>query len=803
MRAFLFSVWSFVLLLSPALSAQSIFVYDQQTGTPIADVMIYNQSKTVSAITDKMGKADSKLFGNSQELVFQHSAYYTVTLSIHDLSKQHYKVGMNQKLIDLEEIVVSANSWEVNKKEVPNKIEVIKRKDILFENPATSADMLDKSGMVFVQKSQLGGGSPMIRGFAANKILFIVDDVRMNNAIYRSGNLQNLLQADVNSVKSAEIIFGPGTNLYGSDALGGVMDIHLKAPGQNSDKTWKTTGQAMVRTASAAFEKTGHLSLNVANNRWAFLTMITYSAFNDLRMGSHGNDFYLRPEYATVINGKDSVITNSNPLIQKYSGYKQLNITQKIRYNINNLSALNLNFYYSGTSDVPRYDRLIQQKGDKLKYAQWYYKPQQWIMADLQYINHKKSKFADNLKATLAFQHVTEGRNDRKLNSNWLRDRVETVKAVSLNVNIDKKLAPGQFFYYGLEGVFNHVGSAGVESNLLTGEQLNTATRYPDGGTRYFLGGAYLTYKNNFAEDVFTFQAGLRASYSYLHSVFIDTSWYHLPYNRVSLSSGALTGNTGIVYHPNDWKISLNLSSGYRAPNLDDVAKIFDSEPGNVVVPNSGLKPEYLYNADFSVEKSFQNKIRVEATIFYSYLYHAMVRRDFTLNGADSMMYDGEMSKIQAVVNAGFANIYGISGVFSTQLNRFLAFTINANYIMGYDDEGMALRHVSPFFGRASLRFEHEKIRLELSSVYNGTVTYQNLAPSERDKTHLYAPDKDGNPYAPAWNTVNFKGSYAFNQTFLLTVGVENILDKRYRPYSSGITAPGINFIAAFRVSFQ
>ena len=802
MKGFSISVLWLMVLLPLQIVAQNITVYDQQTGKPVSDVSIYNQSKTISTVTDKAGKANSRIFANSDMIHFQHPSYNTVTMKMENLRKQHYKVSLNEKLIDLEEIVVSANSWEVNKREVPNKIEVIKRKDIDFENPSTSADMLDKSGMVFVQKSQLGGGSPMIRGFAANKILFVLDGVRMNNAIYRSGNLQNVLQADVNSVKSAEIIFGPGTNIYGSDALGGVMDVHLKSPVQNNAEKWMVSGQVMVRTASAAFEKTGHLTLNIANNKWAFLTMITYSGFNDLRMGSKGNDFYLRPQYATVVNGNDSVVSNSNSLIQKHSGYSQLNATQKIRFNIDNLSSLNLNFYYSGTSDVPRYDRLIQKKGDGLKYPDWYYQPQQWIMTDLQYINHKKTVLSDNYKVTLAYQHVAEGRNDRKFGNEWLRERVETVDAVSFNFNVDKALGHHQFLYYGLEGVFNYVASTGHKNNIVTGDQIPTATRYPDGGTHYFLGGAYLTYKNNFAEDIFTFQAGIRASYSYLQSNFNDTSWYHLPYSILTLNNGAVTGNAGLVYHPNDWKISINLSSGYRAPNLDDVAKVFDSEPGNVVVPNSGLKPEYLYNADFTIEKSFQNKIRVEATAFYSYLHHAMVRRDFTLNGADSMMYDGEMSKIQAVVNAGYAYIYGVSGVFSAQLNRFLAFNVSANYIKGYDDEGFALRHVSPFFAHASLRFEYEKMRLELVSVYNGEISYTNLAPTERDKTHLYAPDAQGNPYSPAWSILNLRGSYAFNQTFLLTLGVENILDKRYRSYSSGITAPGINFIAAIRVSF-
>jgi len=784
------------------LLSQVITIYDQQTGKPVSDVLLYNHAKTITTVSDKAGKANVSIFNQSASVFFRHPSFYTLEISFADFKKLDYKIMLNERLIDLDEIVVSANSWEVNKSEVPNQIEVIKSKDIVFTNPPTTADMLDKSGEVFIQKSQLGGGSPMIRGFAANSILFILDGVRMNNAIYRSGNLQNILQADVNSVENAEIIFGPGTNIYGSDALGGVMDIHIQRPVLNSSKQWKLSGQLFARASSAAMEKTLHFKLNLANNKWGFLTLLSFSGFDDLRMGSNGDDFYLRPEYVTEIDGNDTIVQNNNSLIQKFSGYNQFNITQKIEYNIDNKSSLNFSFYYSGTNDVPRYDRLNQKKHDKLKYAQWYYSPQQWIMGNIRYLNHKKSGIADNYKITLSYQNVSEGRNDRKFQNDWLRKRVEKVNIVSANFDFDKAISKQQFLFYGAEAVYNHVGSTGEKTNLKTQKTVPTATRYPDGGTDYILAGLYLTYKNNFSNIPFTFQAGGRLSYSYLNATFGDTSWYHLPYSNIELNNGALTGNAGLIYHPRSWKISMNLSSGYRAPNLDDVAKVFDSEPGNVIIPNENLKPEYLYNIDLSIVKSFNNSVKIGVTGFYSYLDNAMVRRDYTLNGADSIMYDGEMSKVEAIVNAGYAVIYGVSGKISIQFNKFIGFSTKASYIKGHDDEGYALRHVSPFFTHSSFIFERKKLRMELTGIYNGTISYENLAPSERSKTHLYTKGEDGNPYAPSWWTLNLRGSYAFNQTFLLTMGIENMLDKRYRPYSSGITAPGINVIAGLRVTF-
>src|SRR5688572_16162673 len=135
----------------------------------------------------------------------------------------------------LEGVVVSVNKWEQKLNEVPNKIVKISKSEILRNNPQTSADLLGQSGTVFIQKSQLGGGSPMIRGFATNRVLLVFDGVRMNNAIYRSGNLQNIISIDALSTQTAEVIFGPGSLIYGSDAIGGVMDFHTLEPRFSKD----------------------------------------------------------------------------------------------------------------------------------------------------------------------------------------------------------------------------------------------------------------------------------------------------------------------------------------------------------------------------------------------------------------------------------------------------------------------------------------------------------------------------------------------------------------------------------------
>jgi hemoglobin/transferrin/lactoferrin receptor protein len=709
--------------------------------------------------------------------------------------------------VNLTEVVISANKWEANIKEVPNQIEVIQSRDIVFENPATTADMLSSGGLVYVQKSQLGGGSPMIRGFAANRILFVVDGVRMNNAIYRSGNLQNILQADVNSIESTEVIFGPGTNIYGSDALGGVIDVHTLKPKFGIDEKWDVSGHGFARLASAAFEKTLHADINFGNNKWALLTSISYTDFDDLIMGSRFNEYATRPEYVDRINGIDSVVPNDNINKQRFSGYSQLNFIAKIRQQFSKDVDWTLSFYISQTGDVPRYDRLLQytdktQPNDTLKYAQWYYRPQQWLMNSLEMNFNKKTKIYDQSSYTLAYQHVREGRNDRNFRDDWLRQRNERVNIFSMNADYDKSLRWENFFFYGLEVVYNEVTSTGIEENISNGETEPVSTRYPDGGNDYLQAGAYFSYKKNYTETPLSLQAGLRYSYTGLNSRFEDTTFYHFPYSSINVQNHAITGSAGLTYRPGTWQLRFNLSSGFRAPNLDDVAKVFDSEPGNVVVPNENLKPEYLYNADLGIVKNFNEVAKLQLSTFFSYLVDAMVRRDYTMNGYDSIWYDGEMSKVQSVINTGSATIYGATLLFDWSIFQNLGFRTVLTFIKGTDDEGYALRHAPPLYGSTSLTYELNRFKTSIIAAYNGEISYENMAPSERNKAYFYASDSNGNPYSPGWWRLDFKGSYAFTQAFLVTFGVENILDYRYRPYSSGITAPGRNFYAALRFSF-
>ncbi len=717
------------------------------------------------------------------------------------------------KTEELGEVIISFNKWEQQLNEVPNKITKISRAQIQLQQPQTAADMLGQSGSVFIQKSQLGGGSPMIRGFATNRVLLVVDGVRMNNAIYRSGNLQNVISIDPLSLEAAEVVFGPGSLIYGSDAIGGVMDFHTLEPRFSKDKNLLVKGSALARYSSANNENTIHADWNVAGQKLSWASSITYSKFDDLKMGKHGGqDRYLRPEYVIRRNNKDTILTNDDPSVQRFTGYEQWNLLQKLKYRINDRMNLQYSFNYGGTGTHPRYDRLIQYRSGRLRFAEWNYGPMLWRMHTLHFLSNQATALYDNLRLTAGYQNYEESRIDRTIDRSSRNRQGETVDAISANIDAVKSLGKGQLFW-GAEYVHNSVGSHGTITNITNGSSEPSVSRYPD-DSRWFTAGAYGSYKINLWEDL-TLTSGIRYSYNGLKAEF-DDRFIPFPYEKASIEKGAVTFNLGTVYRPgNNWQLHAHVSSGYRMPNIDDIGKLFESAPGNVTVPNPALTPEYAWNMELGVAYEIPGDDdglpagRLELTGFYTLLDNAIVLRPFTFNGQDSIDFDGAHSQVNALQNVARATVWGIQAGVFLPVHKWWVVKMNANYTNGKEtddapgsDRKVPLRHAPPFFGNLAIQFNRSKWLLETNLVYNSRISADKLAPSEQSKTDIYALDVNGMPYCPEWYTLNIKGSYRLLPGFLVSLGLENITNQRYRPYSSGLVAAGSNFIASLRASF-
>lgn len=619
----------------------------------------------------------------------------------------------------LGDVVVSATKWRQPRTEVPNKITQITQLQILRNNPQTAADLLGQSGTVFIQKSQLGGGSPMIRGFATNRVLLVVDGIRMNNAIYRSGNLQNVISIDALSTENAEVVFGPGSLIYGSDAIGGVMDFRTLEARFATGNDVQVRGSALARYSTANKENTGHADVNFGWKRWALLSSFTYSKFDDLKMGTHGGqDSYLRPEYVQRINGIDSIVQNPDPRVQRFSGYEQLNLLQKVRFKASEQVDLQYSFTFAQTGDAPRYDRLLQYRQGRLRFAEWQYGPMLWRAHSLQALLSGKNRLYDEAKVIVAYQNYDESRIDRTRAQTARHRQSEGVNAFSINWDAVKGLGKGQLFY-GAEYVRNKVRSSGEETDINTGIKTPYVSRYPDGST-WSTSGLYGSYKIDVHPKA-TFTAGLRYSYNTLDATF-DPTFIPFPYEKAEINDGALTGNAGLVVRlGKGWQLNGLVSTGYRMPNVDDIGKLFESVPGNITVPNPALRPEYAWNFEAGIAKR-TDKFRVELNGFHTILNNAIVRRPFLFNGQDSIVFDNTKSRVEALQNVAKATVWGVQASAEFFFAKNLSLLSHANWIAGTEtddakDEQVPLRHAPPFYGSTHLRYRANKLFAEAYAV--------------------------------------------------------------------------------------
>ncbi|MDU8884809.1 TonB-dependent receptor [Yeosuana sp. MJ-SS3] len=798
------TVFFYMLSFSLSLWSQEVKVIVKIANTPISNVAIYNSEQNIYTITNINGIANLDRFSDTEDIYFEHILHVNIKLNKQQIRANNNVIYLEQKVEDLEEIVLSASKFEQSKKDIPQKIVSISSRTIEFINPQTSADLLENTGNVYIQKSQFGGGSPMIRGFSTNRLLITVDGVRMNNAIFRGGNLQNIISIDPFSVQNTEITLGAGSVIYGSDAVGGVMSFYTKQPKLSYKDSIAFKADAIGRYASASDEKTGHLDFSFGMKKIAFLSSISFNAFNDLRMGKYGPKEYLRPEYVTTINNVDSIVENKDPRTQVPSGYNQINLMQKIKYEPYDNLSLDLGLYYTTTSDYPRYDRLIRYRGDNLRSAEWYYGPQRWFMANANISRlSSRSNLYDSFKVSVAYQNFQESRIDRDYQSEIRNIREEAVDMYSFNMDFEKNLSTKTEFFYGVEYVYNYIKSVGNEKNITSNTLFPTISRYPN-GANWQSAAIYssIKYKPN---PRFVFQSGLRFNHVSSKASFKENNVYlNLPFESSKINAGALTGTAGISWSPNailQWK--LNASSAFRAPNIDDIGKVFDSEPGSVVVPNENLRPEYAYGGELGLKFNFSNKVILDFSTYYTYLDNALVRRDYMINGETEIIYDGELSNVQAIQNASKAWIYGFEFGMEINFSEHLKLTSQYNAIGGTEEDHdieVPIRHVAPNFGNTHLIWSFNNFKIDVFANYNQELSFNQLAPSEIEKDYIYALDENGNPYSPSWYTLNLRTQYSINPSITLTANLENITNQRYKTYSSGIAAAGRNLILALKV---
>jgi len=776
-----------ILAAGGVLKGQQVQVLNSSDQSPIESVAVFNVSRENAAITDSLGMIDISIFQDSDTLIFQHPSYHSIEFCRSDLSDQ-YEVFLKRKRILIDEYVISASKYRESSLIIPYMVDVLEDKVLMESTGLTAADILEETGNILVQRTQGGGGSPILRGFEANKILLVIDGVRLNNAIYRNGHLQNSITIDNSILERTEIIFGPTSIMYGSDALGGVIHYYTKDPQIGTDSTTLFDTHAYMQYVSAMNGITGHLDFAVGGKRWASLTSITYKELGDIRMGGRrdptlGNWGELM-HYVDQIGGVDSTLINPDPLIQLNTGYSQMDILQKIRYTPSQYVDWILNMQYSTSSDIDRLDKLNDYNGDQLKYAQYYYGPQNRFLVSLKNVLKKDNPVFTNMTSLVAFQSIDEDRYSRKFRNEELLTQQEDVKVFSLNIDLLKIWGAKHKLHYGAEVNHNQVDSEAWYANVQTGDRQVAQTRYPEGGSQTWSASVYTSYKWIMHEKLLL-NLGARYNYGALYSAFNNPM---LPYEEISMNHGAISGSMGLVYSPSDrWRLNAILSSGFRNPNVDDYGKVRAKED-YVTVPNPDLSPEYTYNAEIGINRYIEDYIKIQLVGFYTYLDDAIVRTGIQLNGEDSLYYDGDQYRITANYNTGEAYIYGASMGITANLNKNISLAGTINYTKGYNlSDDVPLGHIPPLFGRTSLTYRTSRFFLDTYFVYQGWKHTEDFSP--------FGEDNEGEAMEygfPSWWTANIKLGYNAGKHFDFMLAIENLFDQFYKPYAAGVSSPGL-----------
>lgn len=787
---------------APAAAQKSVVIVGSD-GAPVPFATIQNRNSGVAISADALGNAILPPAASRDTLVVRSLGHMDLVVPASRRIPEELRLVTDPISLEAVQVVSESASNDVMTAKISTlqlssltPVEPVQR----IEVPQTSADLLWSTGSVLVQQSQQGGGSPIVRGFEANRVLLVIDGVRLNNAIYRSGHLQNAITIDPNILERTDVIMGPNSVVYGSDALGGVIHYRTRTPRFRTYK-WKTRVTTAYRTPNQS--STLHADVEYGSNRFATLTSVTASRFGDLRMGTwrpHGNSTWgLDTLYAARIDGVDSLLVNEDPTLQVGSGYDQIDLLQKFRFNLGDAGNLGLNFQYSNSTNIPRYDVSADQSGGTLKWAEWDYGPQKRLMVSANYSLYANRLAGIQFQAITAYQQIEELRIQRRFGSDERETQHEIVDVWSGSLAATRGFRGKVFLSSGLDYSLNQVESLAERTHLMTAETEAISTRYPSGGSSMNMLGGFFSFRYNMRQRG-EVTAGVRYSNNRLEAAFLPDPAYSLPFEQIESQKGAWTGGISARINATEsWSFATSLSSGFRHPNIDDVGKVRE-KGGYVIVPNDSLRPEYLYSADQTIIWNLRGKglLEVRATGFATLWKDAIVPMNAELGGDTMMWIDGDSARVQTNVNASSAVIRGARLTLAAQLFPKITLEGAINWTYGQErDTDSPLSHIPPTFGRVAVDYEHKWLTLVLHSQFSGFKPIERFGPGATDNPDLMLPEG-----APAWWTLNLEGRFRLSDGFEIRLAGRNLLDQHYRVFASGISAPGRGLHASAHFMF-
>jgi hemoglobin/transferrin/lactoferrin receptor protein len=728
-------------------------VFDEVTKQPIPNVNVFLKESNFGTTTDSNGKFSlTNVLEGKQVLIIQHIAYSEkrILFNLAQSETKQFNIHLKPTTISFDEIVFTANRRSENVFKSHSDIFFVSENDISRRTSSTTADVLKEQPGVLVQKTTAGHGSPIIRGLIGKNVLLLYNGIRLNKPTFRFGANQYMNTINAENLDRIEVTKGPGSVMYGSDAIGGIINM-ISAPFFFDGKRPGLQTAWSARYGSSDQSKILFFSLGHKTSKFYVSSNFGLKNISDLTAGKN--------------------IGQQNP-----TGYKEWNGNVNFGFKLNQQTSINFDFLTVQQNDVPRFDKYVTGQ-----YETYLYAPQNRYLSAITVRSQPQNiKWISSLQWNFSYQFEEEGTIERKSESNLQTTNQNDLTTWGSYLQMNSVLSNRNIITFGYELYFDRIKSQ--RSRIDNGITEKQRGNFPDGSTYQSLG---IFVNDNFSLTSTTdITLGLRWSKVNLFSPLEP------PFGNFKDAYQDLTGTVGISYKPILWlNLIATYAKGFRAPNFNDTVVLKVSNAG-VDAPSPGLKSEISHSFGIGA-KYFYDKIDGSMFFYYNQLrdlidrykgfYNELSFYDENQNG----IHDSDEVDIYQKRNAANAFVAGcefnsclkISPTWN--VSGFVFWTYGQNQTF---DEPMS--RIPPLMGKISLKYT--PVSLLWFELFIRSAAKQGRL-SSRDITDSRIPDEG----TPGWSTINLRSFWKLSRHFNFNFIFENLLDETYKEHGSGIYAPG------------
>jgi outer membrane receptor protein involved in Fe transport len=740
----------------PAASAEGTLRVDVRSaasGAPIAGARVEVDGLASAVVTDRAGVARlSNVPAGTVVVRVTAPDYRTVQASIGIAESEailHVALAPVELRVD-ESVIVSAARADRAASDVPRSTVVVSRAALDERADRTSPEALQDRSGGWVQKTNHGGGSAFVRGLVGNQVLVLIDGVRLNNATFRLGPNQYMNTIDAFNLERIETVRGSGSVQYGSDALGGVVNLISPLPVLSPGGV-RAGGAVAARLVSSGMEQTARAEGSVSGSRAGVRGGVTLRNFGDLVAGG-------------------SLGTEAP------SGYEEFDADVSAVWAPSPRTTFRGVFQSVYQEEVPRFDQVAQRGYDVYEFD-----PQSRRLGYLQWQQLVSSSWLDLSRVTLSWQRSDEGRRRRRSGSDLETTESDTVATLGFSADLYGRLASRAGWSAGVEVYHDTVRSWRLDTNLATGASKPMRGLYPDGATRLSV--------SAFALGHFSLgRAGVDIGARYTRD---DVEADDPVFGPLHITPDAVVGSVSVLVPIGRGLNAFgSVAQAFRAPNIDDLSTLGSFDYG-VEVPPESLDPERSVSLEGGL-KANTSRVAASFAVFRLQLRDLIDRLPATFEG--SPVWDGQ--DVYQRANVGEAYVRGLEA--DAEWRATAALTVRGFVASTYGQQvtvDAPMRRIPPVNGLLGTRYRWNR-GVWLEGTLRAAGAQTRLAPGDI-ADHRIPPGG-----TPGWATVNVTAGMRIGQSLLLSGGLANIFDEAYRTHGSGIDGPGRNAWLSARVEF-